>query len=309
MAYRFCRTVRRTEHRVMMENYLATLRERAQQLKEKWPGYRDILDFYVKVREAQVASKVSLHVGPITLRKELRDCPTGEDASLIQREDFPVDTPASIALFHDLCRIGKTANPYLADQIEKIEKTLDEKQIDLPKLLTGQGEEKAGTHVDTQRGLDNQVLAFLIQNSKKPSIEAIMEQLQTSVDGEAWRKCHCPVCGSSPSLNVLKGTEGKRYSLCSFCGCEWRIERVSCAVCDNKEQGSLRYFYSEGEEAYRIDLCDTCHHYIKTIDYRTLEASDPFLEDLATLHLDVVAVQKGYKKSVPSHGVPEDWKK
>ena len=36
------------------------------------------------------------------------------------------------------------------------------------------------------------------------------------------------------------------------------------------------------------------------IDCRSLEAPDPGLEDLATLHLDVVAVQKGYERSVPN---------
>jgi len=70
---------------------------------------------------------------------------------------------------------------------------------------------------------------------------------------------------------------------------------LSCAVCGNKEQGSLKYFYGEGEEACRVDLCDNCHHYTKTIDCRTLEAPDPCLEDLATLHLDVLAVQKGIR--------------
>jgi hypothetical protein len=41
-------------------------------------------------------------------------------------------------------------------------------------------------------------------------------------------------------------------------------------------------------------------HYIKTIDYRILEASDPCLEDLATLHLNVIAVKKGYTGVVPN---------
>jgi FdhE protein len=101
-------------------------------------------------------------------------------------------------------------------------------------------------------------------------------------------------------LNLLKGEGGKRYSLCSYCGYEWRIDRLSCAVCGNKEQQLLSYFCGEGEEAHRIDLCDICHHYIKTIDYRTLEASDPSLEDIATLHLDILASQKGYKRPVPN---------
>ena len=90
-----------------------------------------------------------------------------------------------------------------------------------------------------------------------------------------------------------------RYSLCSYCACQWRVDRLSCSVCGNKNQGSLQYFCGEGEEAHRVDLCDACHHYIKTIDYRSLEESDPSLEDLATLHLDVVAVQKGYTRAVP----------
>ena len=91
-----------------------------------------------------------------------------------------------------------------------------------------------------------------------------------------------------------------RYSLCSCCGCQWKIDRLSCSVCGSREQGALHYFCGEGEDACRIDLCDTCHHYIKTIDYRSLEESDPSLEDLATLHLDVLAARKGYRRAVPN---------
>ena len=75
---------------------------------------------------------------------------------------------------------------------------------------------------------------------------------------------------------------------------------MSCPVCGSKEQGALHYFCGEGEDACRIELCDTCRHYIKTIDYRSLEDSDPSLEDLATLHLDVLAAQKGYRRAVPN---------
>jgi FdhE protein len=69
-------------------------------------------------------------------------------------------------------------------------------------------------------------------------------------------------------------------------------------VCDNDDQDSLQYFYGEGEMACRVDLCDSCHHYIKTIDVRPVEAPDPILEDLATLHLDVVAGEKEYSRVV-----------
>jgi FdhE protein len=283
-----------------MEKELGALRERAQQLKEKRPGYGEVLDFYVKVKEAQVASRASLKMDPIKLKRKLRGRQTGEGFSLIHKEDFPVDIEASISLFHALCRIGKTTNPHMAEQAETINQLLRDNKMDLEKMLTEAGKEQTSDHAAAYQGLDRQVLSFLIQSSIEPSIESGMENLHSEFEPETWLKSHCPVCGSLPALNLLKGKGGKRYSLCSYCGYQWRIDRMSCAVCGNKEQGLLKYFYGEGEESYRIDLCDKCHHYIKTIDYRNLEESDPFLEDLATLHLDVVAVQKGYERSVPN---------
>jgi FdhE protein len=149
-------------------------------------------------------------------------------------------------------------------------------------------------------GLDKKIFPFLIQNSKRPSIEAGMEQLRGEIDPETWLRGYCPVCGSLPSLSVLKEEVGKRYLLCSNCGYQWRIDRLFCPFCDNREQESLHYLYAEGEEAYRIDLCEKCHQYIKTVDLRKIDESDPFLEDLATLHLDILASQKGYKRPVPN---------
>ncbi len=53
--------------------------------------------------------------------------------------------------------------------------------------------------------------------------------------------------------------------------------------------------------AYRIDLCDNCRQYIKTIDTRKL-THDPnlYLEDMTTLHLDILATTQGYKRPAPT---------
>ena len=280
-----------------MKQELERLRERAQQLKRKRPDYGAILDFYVKVREAQITSKAALKLDPTKVKESRQQRPTEEGMSLLRKEDFPVDREASIGLFHTLCRIGETANPHMAEQVGRIEKAFEQIKIDLEKLWTGR---QTSEQAASDRGLDGQVVDFLVRSSIRPSIEAGMEQLRGEIDPEACRTIHCPVCGSLPSLNLLKGEGGKRYSLCSVCCYEWRIDRLSCAVCGNKEPDLLQYFLAEGDEACRIDVCDQCHHYVKTIDTRNLEASDPSLEDLATLHLDFVAVQKGYKRSVPN---------
>jgi FdhE protein len=274
--------------------------ERVGQLKRKRPGYGEILDFYAKVRELQDRSKLSLKTDPIKIEKERKDVLAREGFPLMRKEDFPLDVEASIRLFRSLCRIGKAANPHMAGQVEKIRDLLGRKEIDLKKLFDGGVKEEKIGQAAVESGLDETILSFFIQSSIRPSIEAGVEQLRGELDPETWRIGHCPVCGSLPCLSLLKGEEGRRYLLCSFCGYQWRMDRLCCPSCDNKDQESLGYFCGEGEETFRIDLCDRCNRYIKTIDYRNLEESDPCLEDLATLHLDILASQKGYRRGVPN---------
>ena len=109
------------------------------------------------------------------------------------------------------------------------------------------------------------------------------------------------MCGSLPFLSLMKEETGKRYLLCSCCGyLSGESERLICPFCNNDDHESLHYFYGEGEESFRMDLCDQCHHYIKTIDLRTTTGSDLYLEDISTLHLDFLASQKGYQRPTPT---------
>jgi FdhE protein len=279
---------------------LKKLKARVQQLQKKRPGYGEILDFYERVKEAQDKVKASVKIDPIKLKKEWKGLLAKEGFSLIQKEDFPLDMQASMKLFQSLCQIWGTSNPHMAEQVKKINEVIDSKKIDLKKLLKMGANGKKVEQVAAEFGLDKKVFAFLVWNSIKPSIEAGMEQLSSELDSESWLKGYCPVCGSLPHLSLLREEIGKRYLICSFCGYSWRIDRLICPFCNNTEQEFLQYFYGEGEETYRIHLCNKCHQYIKTIDLRVLGESDPSLEDLATLHLDILASQKGYKRPVPN---------
>jgi len=279
---------------------LERLKKRVQHLKEKRPGYGEVLDFYQKVREVQDSAKSSLKIDPIRPKKEWKDLLAKEGFSLLQKQDFPLDIEASFTLFQTLCQIGKDANPHMAEQARKIEEVLNSKRFDLKELFKKGIEEQRIEQMADEFGLDKRIFLFLIEESTRPSVELGMEQLRTEVDPETWHKSNCPICGSLPFLSLLREEVGKRYLLCSFCGYQWRIDRLICPFCNNKEQDSLQYLYAEGEEAYRIDLCERCHQYIKTIDLRILEESDPCLEDLATLHLDILASRKDYKRPVPN---------
>lgn len=276
------------------------LRKRIQQVKKKRPGYKEMLDFYQKVREEQEKVRTSLTIEPIQLKKEWKTLLTKEGFPLLERKDFPVDIEASLSLFKSLCQIGKEANPHMAEQVKKIEKAMSEKKIDLGTLFKEGGNEQKIEGIAKELGLDRKILLFFIHSSLKPSIEAGVEQLSREIETETWMKGHCPICGSLPSLSLLKEEVGKRFLHCSYCGYQWRIDRMICPFCNNRNQELLQFFYAEEEKTHRVDLCDECHQYIKTIDLRTLGETDLPLEDLATLHLDIAAHKKGYKRPFPN---------
>ena len=82
---------------------------------------------------------------------------------------------------------------------------------------------------------------------------------------------------------------------CSQCGIEWSFSHIKCPFCGNEEQQSLAYFTVEGEEKYRVDVCNVCKRYVKMVDSSDSEgALNLDVEDIATLHLDMLATEEGY---------------
>lgn len=279
---------------------MESLKKRIQQIKKKRPGYKAMLDFYQRVREEQEKMKSSLTLEPIALKKEWKDLLMKEGFPLLEKKDFPLDIKASLSLFKSLCQIGKEANPHMAEEVRKIEQAMSEKKFDLSTLLKEGGIEQKVEGIAKELGLDKKILLFFIHSSIRPSLEISAEKLSHEINTDTWMKGSCPVCGSLPYLSLLKEEVGKRFLICSYCGYQWRIDRMICPFCNNRDQESLQFLYAEEEKTHRVDLCDKCHQYIKTIDLRTIGETDTLLEDLATLHLDIVASQKGYKRPVPN---------
>jgi len=279
---------------------LEDLRRRIDQIKKRRPAYGPILDFYQKIREKQEEAKASLKVNPVAVSKEWKDLFAKEGFPLFQREDFPIDGESSSTLFRSICEIAKESNPLLSQQVEKIEEILGSKKLDLKKLFRKGIREQRIEQVAEEFALDKKVFLFLFQESVRPSIETAVPRLHEELPPGTQPKGTCPLCGGLPSMSLLKEETGKRFLFCPHCGCQWQVDRIACPYCTNREHETLHYLYAEDEENYRIDLCEKCHQYIKTIDLRKTDVMDPFLEDIATLHLDVLAAQKGFKRPSPN---------
>ncbi len=144
--------------------------------------------------------------------------------------------------------------------------------------------------------LDRSLLATVLRWALIPVLAPIQAALAAVVAGSRWEQGCCPVCGSWPLLGELRGPEQFRYLRCGLCSAAWEFPRLLCPFCGNRDHRRLGYFHVEGEEArQRVAVCDVCRGYVKTV--ATLAPlSGPYLlvADLATLHLDLAAAQRGY---------------
>jgi FdhE protein len=213
-----------------------------------------------------------------------------------------VDVNASEALLRELCRVAAETNQVLAEAGKKMVDALDKGTLNAPtlfeKILSQDSQDFQ--EVAQELGVDENILVFFGYNSVGPSLSLCAEQLTAYLDDTLpWKKGYCPVCGSLPALSILRD-EGNRFLICSFCGHEWHTQRMYCPFCNNQDHSTLHYFFGEQEKNYRVDVCDVCKKYLKTIDTRDLRHPlYPLLEQVSTLHLDLLAQEQGLESGSP----------
>jgi len=277
------------------------IKEAVKALKSLRPVYKNMLDFYEKIFTAQENIKGQIQIEPIIISDEMLSVKAKEQFPLINVSDFIIDSKASRLLLIQICNIAKEVEGDMAASATALSKAIETETIDPDALFYSLFEGGASFFEKTagKFKIDKNALAFITYSSIKPSLNICAGQLSTYLDKEStWEKGYCPVCGSMPGLSMFIG-EGERFLFCSFCWHQWSSRRLYCPFCDNKDSKTLNYFYSEEEKEYRVDLCDSCKKYIKTIDTRETERYIyPPLEAVSTLHLDIKAQEKGFESGV-----------
>jgi formate dehydrogenase accessory protein FdhE len=110
--------------------------------------------------------------------------------------------------------------------------------------------------------------------------------------------CRCPRCNALPLLGVLRpeGEGGKRFLQCSFCSQEWEFRRILCAYCGEEKEQQLPVYVAELFPHIRVECCETCKHYLRTIDLTKDGHAVPIVDDLAAIPLTLWAEENGYKR-------------
>jgi formate dehydrogenase accessory protein FdhE len=157
--------------------------------------------------------------------------------------------------------------------------------------MDGGEDVRAGESLETSAS--ERLLAWIFLQPYAEYLAAHREN--TIVDGAP---STCPLCGGKPVVGVLRseGDGAKKSLICMLCAHEWNFRRIYCPACGEEREPQMA-FYSAPEIAHvRVDVCDTCHTYLKTIDLTKTGLAVPVVDELATIPLDLWAREHGYQK-------------
>lgn len=166
------------------------------------------------------------------------------------------------------------------------------------------------------RTADGDVEAFLAEATLQPFAEAIARRMRATgvapdapdapADAEAAVEgggppARCPVCGDPPLVALLReqGHGARRSYVCGFCLTEWGAPRLLCPCCGETRFGALPVFRARQVPGVRIDGCDTCRAYLKTLDLTRDGTLLPVVDDIATPALDLWAREQAYQRPRP----------
>jgi FdhE protein len=162
------------------------------------------------------------------------------------------------------------------------------------------------TAIDTlaaRSGLDARALATVAYFAALPLLQAARRRLGDGVPSY-WPHGYCPICAALPILVEQRGLDRTRWLRCGHCGGDWQASWLCCVYCGEQVHNQLGSLVpGDSGDRLKVETCASCHGYVKSV--AVLQAISPFellLQDLETVELDLVALDRGYSRP-QGHGV------
>lgn len=244
--------------------------ERANRLIQQHNFAAEILTFY-----AQIAQ----------LQRDLYR--VWENSPSTPAADLPSDTPAQFARF--LASVERHAPATLTEKAQQL------RALDPASLFTLLN--NCWLRADRSPSQPEELLARAFLQPR-----AALVRIRSGAQWNGYPHAVCPFCGRKPSAGILRprGDGGQRSLLCSFCLAEWEFRRIVCAGCGEENERNLAVYSAQDFDYIRVEGCDSCKQYLKTVDLTKNGLADPVVDEIASAPLDLWAHQQGYAKIEPN---------
>jgi FdhE protein len=146
-------------------------------------------------------------------------------------------------------------------------------------------------------GVDRGALASIAHLAALPLLQSCGRQLEGEIPAY-WPQGYCPVCAAWPILAERRGLDRSRRLRCGRCAAEWEVQWLCCIYCGEKQHELLGMLEpAERSEQLKVETCGTCRGYLKSIaSLQGFSSMELLLQDLETVELDLVALERGYGK-------------
>ncbi len=217
---------------------------------------------------------------------------------MLHERKIHVDRDAIMGVSELLIPSMKKGFPKLDVSLSKLESFLKENGAFLDELVPTMESIAIDEPEELARQLEIPTLElqFICYELTRPFAEKISERVSPLINELNWSKGYCPVCGSWPVISFWKGSEGRRFLKCSFCGKEWPYMRTQCPFCENNDNEKQEIIFSEDRNFEHAELCHECMKYVVGIDTRNMIAAPhPLAAPLGLIYLDVLAQDRGFQ--------------
>jgi FdhE protein len=176
---------------------------------------------------------------------------------------------------------------------------------------TGPAELAADARSALEGGFDQRVRAYwetgefdyLARAALQPYARLLRETGQSperAVSGS------CVFCGSGAWISSRRippgpgtGEGALRMLHCALCAFSWQVGRIRCPSCGEENPEKLPSFTAPQHVGVRVEACESCKRYVKSIDLSLDLRRIPEIDDLVSLSMDLWAGEQGYERMEP----------
>jgi FdhE protein len=213
---------------------------------------------------------------------------------LLESERVPCDSFPAYEILDSFLTKLRTSNlpAILAEECSGLQAELQHNRNSPIQSLAGRLE------TDSQATSYPGLLRYLGWTVLAIHLRSVVNAFGTWREEDGWLRNYCPTCGSPPTMAHLVATsDGRaRHLLCGCCHTFWRYRRRGCPFCEDADDRRLAVISFEGECGLRIDCCPACGGYLKIYS----GDNEVLLADWTSLHLDIVASDRGLKRRAAS---------
>ncbi|HDP98745.1 MAG TPA: formate dehydrogenase accessory protein FdhE [bacterium] len=140
------------------------------------------------------------------------------------------------------------------------------------------------------------LLEMITELISAPYFELVAEFFSKKLSKFQWCEPFCPICGGIPSMAQINEQTGLKILWCRRCNNPWTFTDKICPHCMNSEIKSQSFIFLTNFKPYRIEACNKCNNYLKTIDNLIQFNQVNFsVVNIATYYLDLLAKNYGYQ--------------